>query len=58
MKIKWKLKFGYFGGKTWEIHEKTFEQVHLNNMTEKYYRLNQIHYWQDSLKKFHKRLFK
>lgn len=56
MKISWKLKVGYFGEGTWELSEKMFTQVHINNTTEEYYRGNE--YFHDPLKKFHKRLFK
>jgi hypothetical protein len=58
MNISWKLKVGFYGAGSFEFCEKRFEQVHINNTTEKYYRGNNINYWQPSLKKFHKRLFK
>jgi len=57
MKISWKLKVGYFGEGTWELSEKMFNQVHINDTTEKYYKTNGICYWHQPLKKFHKRLF-
>jgi hypothetical protein len=58
MKISWKIKCGYFGEGSWELAEEKFGQVHINNSTEKLFRQKSLEYWNTSLIKFHKRLFK